>query len=729
MRYGSQFSLACRTWAIFRKRVTVNEENPVRGGFISSFSRNFEGCPRSNCKLNRACALFNVIIHTVTMKAFVGNGVLTCIMLTAVNIGAIAPISFYTSASKHLVPRYKRQVTATAEVDVPKIKDLHIISQVQSRFATVKISSTIVNTKGDSKEASFRVQIPESAFISNFTMIINGTFYEAKVYEKKEAQEKYDRAKQDGQSAGQVRHSSTDVARGMDIFATSVNVAAESEVHLELTYLQLLQRRLGLYEQRIMVQPKQIVDNLTLNLVYEEGPQIFDRFTYRLPNSNDVLDATSEHATLTASMSKRQILYNPSVSRQRQVNADRGIDGEFVVSYDLQHGFDGGSIITALTNDYFVHYFAVDKSDELPRIPKSVVFVIDISGSMGGRKIEQTRDAMKQILQQLSSVDFFNILLFNNEVVVWQSEPQQATLNNIKSAQRYVDREAKAGGGTNINAGLLDALVILFKNKINKADIIVFLTDGLPSAGVTSIVKIRENVKRLNKGRVAIFSLGFGQGVNFKFLEQISLENGGFARRIYEEDDAAEQLTDFFREVNVPLLLQVQFRYNSNQVDISQLTTTTFNQFFSGTEVVVVGKRLSDVIDAIVEGSTASANKVQLVVPDSSKKQLSGPSGEFTEKLWAYLTIKDLLAKKAIATSEEEGVILEGRALKMSLAYKFVTPLTSLLIVQRQQQSQMTEDHMSTRLGMPTASGHPTSCASSFPVTMFPVMLFIRLLF
>ncbi|XP_046575538.1 inter-alpha-trypsin inhibitor heavy chain H4-like isoform X3 [Haliotis rubra] len=559
-------------------------------------------------------------------------------------------------------------------------------------------------------------------------MIINGQFHESKVYEKKEAQKKYDKAKKDGISAGQIRHSTTDVARGMDIFATSVNVAAESEVYLELTYLQLLERRLGLYEQRIMVQPRQIVDNLTLNLVYEEGPQIFDRFTYRLPNSTNVLDATSEHATLMASVSKRQIIYNPSVSRQTQVNADRGIDGEFVVSYDLQHGFDGGSIISALSNDFFVHYFAVDKSDELPPIPKSVIFVIDISGSMGGRKIEQTRDAMKQILQQLSSVDFFNIILFNSEVVVWQSGPQQATSNNIQSAQSYVDQKVKAGGRTNINSGLLDALGILFKNKINKADIIVFLTDGEPSAGVTDVLKIHKNVKGLNEGRVAVFSLGFGQGVNFKFLEQISLENGGFARRIYEEDDAAEQLTNFFREVNIPLLLQVQFQYNSNQVDMSQLTKTTFNQFFSGTEVVVVGKRLGDVIDATVEGST-SANKVQLVVPDSSKKQLSGPSGEFTEKLWAYLTIKDLLQKKAIATSDEEGEILEGRALNMSLAYKFVTPLTSLLIVQ-EQQSQMTEDHMSTKFGnVPSSAGFPTSSASSLSVTMLTVMLIIMLVF
>ncbi|XP_071089441.1 inter-alpha-trypsin inhibitor heavy chain H4-like [Haliotis cracherodii] len=672
------------------------------------------------------------------MKTGVGSRLLTCLLLAIIDIGDASagsvrsrtPLAFFASASKHLAPRYKRQAPGDVEVEVPKITELHITSQVQSRFATVKISSTIVNSKNESKEANFEVQLPESAFISNFTTIINNTFYNSVVYGKKEAQEKYDKAKKDGKTAGQIRHSSTDVARGMDIFATFVNVAAESEVFVELTYLQLLERRLGLYEQRIMVQPRQIVENLTLDLIYEEGPQIFDRFTYRLPNSTDVMDASSEHATLFSSVSKRHIKYNPSVARQTQVNADRGIDGEFVVSYDLKHEFDGGNIISALSNDYFVHYFAVDKSDELPPIPKNIIFVIDVSGSMGGRKIEQTRSAMKQILQQLSSVDFFNILLFNSEIRVWQSEPLQATSNNIQTAQSYVNENVISGGGTNINDGLTDSLRILFRNKANKADIIVFLTDGQPSAGETDVSKIRVNVKGLNENRVAIFSLGFGTGVNFEFLQQISWENGGFARRIYEEDDAAEQLTDFFKEVNIPLLLNVKFQYNTIQVDTSQLTQTTYNQFFSGTEVVVVGKRLGDEIDATVQGSTASANTVELVVPDSSKTRLSGPSGEFTEKLWAYLTIKDLLKKKAMLTSDADFEFLEGRALNMSLAYKFVTPLTSLLIVQDQHDQQQDRKEISrASVSYPSRNKviYRSSCACRLTVTLLPVFLIIRL--
>merc|ERR1719376_662950 len=66
----------------------------------------------------------------------------------------------------------------------------------------------------------------------------------------------------------------------------------------------------------------------------------------------------------------------------------------------------------------FVHYFAPDK---LPTMPKHVIFVIDISGSMSGRKLQQTKDAMTTMLDKMSekNIDNFNIILFDSNIEVW----------------------------------------------------------------------------------------------------------------------------------------------------------------------------------------------------------------------------------------------------------------------------------------------------------------------
>lgn len=51
-----------------------------------------------------------------------------------------------------------------------------------------------------------------------------------------------------------------------------------------------------------------------------------------------------------------------------------------------------------------------------------------------------------------------------------------------------------------------------------------------------------KNVKQAADGVATLYSLGFGTDVDYGFLEKMSLENGGLARRIYLDSDSALQL-------------------------------------------------------------------------------------------------------------------------------------------------------------------------------------------
>ncbi len=68
---------------------------------------------------------------------------------------------------------------------------------------------------------------------------------------------------------------------------------------------------------------------------------------------------------------------------------------------------------------YFVHFFA---PQNLKSLPKHIVFVLDISGSMEGEKIQQMKDAMVTILDDLNEDDHFNIITFSSEVENWNSK-------------------------------------------------------------------------------------------------------------------------------------------------------------------------------------------------------------------------------------------------------------------------------------------------------------------
>lgn len=61
-------------------------------------------------------------------------------------------------------------------------------------------------------------------------------------------------------------------------------------------------------------------------------------------------------------------------------------------------------------------------------------------------------------------------------------------------------------------------------------------------AGVTNEQQIQANVKRAIADKFPLYCLGFGFDVRFEFLEKMSLQNNGVARRIYEDSDADLQL-------------------------------------------------------------------------------------------------------------------------------------------------------------------------------------------
>lgn len=76
-------------------------------------------------------------------------------------------------------------------------------------------------------------------------------------------------------------------------------------------------------------------------------------------------------------------------------------------------------------------------------------------------------------------------------------------------------------------------------SSVGRIPLIIFLTDGEPTAGVTTPSVILSNVLQALDNGVSFFSLAFGVDADFPLLHRLSLENRGAARHIYEDTDAA----------------------------------------------------------------------------------------------------------------------------------------------------------------------------------------------
>uniref|UniRef100_UPI00358EDF84 inter alpha-trypsin inhibitor, heavy chain 4-like isoform X45 n=1 Tax=Myxine glutinosa TaxID=7769 RepID=UPI00358EDF84 len=579
-----------------------------------------------------------------------------------------------------------------------EIHELSVLSKIISRYAVTQVNSIVKNPEIDSKEISFTVILPESAFISNFSVTVLNKTHVGQVKEKQKAKETYQAAVDRGQTAGLVRVRERDT----NTFTVSVNVAAKSKAVFQLTYEELLRRKLGLYEIAISVRPQDKVRKLKVQVLIEEKAGI-TRFLPPQIRKNKLLTNTLDEklpplpsTVVDKNETAASITFTPTREEQDTLADSSGNFGDFVVLYDVGRSGEIGEI--EIEGGYFVHYFA---PKGLTALPKNIVFVIDVSGSMSGTKIKQTRNAMLQTLGDLKENDYFNILTFSGRVDAWKNEGLiSAKKENIDRAKQFV-RLMKAQGSTNINSAILTAVEHLKSHQSNvvSASLIVLLTDGDPTEGETNTDKIMENSIKAIDGKYSLFCLGFGHDVDFNFLKKLALHNGGFARKIFEDVDADLQLNNFYSEIGTPLLSELQLKYPDNKV--SKTTKNTFNNYFNGSEIIVAGRMeekenhsLEVVIDCFGASHRIFFNDTISIQRPPPKK--SPPS--FTERLWAYLTIKELLQKKLLADDLSRKTNISTQALSLSLRYNFVTPLTSMVVtVTEESEEVMPEEARNTR--------------------------------
>ncbi|KAM4563619.1 inter-alpha-trypsin inhibitor heavy chain H6 [Odontesthes bonariensis] len=590
--------------------------------------------------------------------------------------------------------RAKRQSKPTKPV--LKVTEYHVKCTVASRYAVTTVQSSVWNQLPIIKEAAFEVDMPSSAFISNFTITSNGKVYVAQVKERTAARRIYDAAKKQGKTAGLVATKEREIEK----FRVAVSVPSRTHMSFLLSYEELLPRRLGRYELSLGLRPGQLVQNLTLDISITERTgisfiKVLPLKTSRLLSNTaqgDTNPPDSTHVEQSASCAR--VYYSPTVRQQNSMSS-KGLNVDFIIQYDVDLKHFIGDV--QVYDGYFVHYFAPRR---LPVVPKDVIFVIDVSGSMTGTKIKQTKQAMNTILGDLREGDHFNIITFSDKVHTWKKgRTVRATWQNVREAKEFV-RRIIAEGWTNINAALLSAAQLVNPSSAgsssrltsHRVPLVIFLTDGEATIGVTSSDNILNNAKRA-LGSATLFGLAFGDDADFLLLKRLALENRGVARMVYEDADAALQLKGFYDEVANPLLSDIQLSYLNNQAfDVSR---SLFPNYFQGSELVVAGRvKLGIKYLNVSVSATDSKQRIKLendVLISHAKENGSTDSLDclgsfegipsFVHRLWAYFTIKELLLAKLNATDPTTQKLLTEKATNLSLKYNFVTPVTSLVVV------------------------------------------------
>ena len=147
-----------------------------------------------------------------------------------------------------------------------------------------------------------------------------------------------------------------------------------------------------------------------------------------------------------------------------------------------------------------------------------VVFVVDISGSMSGRRFHRARTELRQSIESLRENQQYFVIFFNDGALPMPAEKLlPATPENVSQTLHWLNY-VQCGGGTNPLPGLLMALQL-------RPDAIYLLTDGkFDPQVVWEVTQAEPPVP------IPVYTISFASRSAEKLLKQIAAETGGSYR-------------------------------------------------------------------------------------------------------------------------------------------------------------------------------------------------------
>lgn len=306
-----------------------------------------------------------------------------------------------------------------------------------------------------------------------------------------------------------------------------------------------------------------------------------------------------------------------------------------------------------------------------PGTPRDVTFVVDVSGSMSGRKLMQAKAAGHQLLASLSPRDRFRVVDFSTDVRVFRDEFLPATRDHIRAADAYLDA-LKARGSTNISGALDEALAP--ETPPDRLPLVLMLTDGEPTVGETDPGSIAERAAR-QRGRARVFTFGVGADVNATLVERLALEGRGTAAFVRPNEDVERTVALTASRLTDPVVTDLRVR--ADGVRLERMHPSDPVDLFAGEDLVLLARyEGSGRATLRFTGSSASG-------PFDWTQRVHFPERErgnpFVPRLWATRRVGWLSAERRRGGGARE---IEDEIRALGERYAIPTEFTSYLVLE-----------------------------------------------
>ena len=532
-----------------------------------------------------------------------------------------------------------------------QVKKIAVSANVRNQVTETQVSQTIHNPSRQEMQVEMLFPLPAGGAVSGLTLMVNGQEMPGRILPQEEARRIYEEIVRRKQDPALMEYA------GLSLFRTRVfPVPAGEDRTIIIKYTQLLDKT-----------------GSQINFTYPFGTQ---KFSYGSIGEVSLRVRIQDNAGVGTIFSPTD---NVSIVRSDSEEATVSFTQENVrreTDFRLQYAQSrnlGASLLSYKPSNAEEGYFMMLLSPEVQRsrrvIPKNVVFVLDKSGSMAGHKIRQAKDALKYVLNHLNREDEFNIVCYDDSVQPYKSGMQAATPANIQAALTYVEG-IEDGGGTNIHDALAKGLS--FVTNAERPNYLLFMTDGLPTAGNTNELEIAKTAKSSNEHKTRVFTFGVGEDVNARLLDRLVSENGGISTYVRTGENLESKVSEFYSKIQSPVLTNIRISVEGS--DLSKTYPQQLPDIFEGGQLVWVGRyRDAGDVKIQIKGMTENGEKVWNV-NDNLKGVRASAGDAFVEKIWATRRIGHIIDQIDLNGRNPE---LITELVNLSKKHGILTPYTA----------------------------------------------------
>jgi len=582
------------------------------------------------------------------------------------------------------------------EVPVP-LKHTSVVGSIDGYIATVDVTQQFHNPYNSKIEAVYVFPLPDNAAVSEFVMTVGERKIRGIIREREEAEKIYNDARAQGHVASLLTQERP------NIFTQKVaNIEPGKQIDINIRYFNTLQYDDGAYEFVFPMvigpryNPAATIDGIgAVARGNNGGSGQSTEIPYLAPNERSGHDV-SLSLNISAGVnieSVRSINHDVAVKdvtdTERSVTlsaADSIPNKDFVLRYQVA----GDKIKTAMMTHKDDHgqYFTMmlyppAQLEQVQRSPMEMVFVLDCSGSMNGRPIEQARAAITHALQSLTPPDTFQIINFSSTASQLGAVPVIATPQNIQKGLAYLN-SLNGQGGTEMIQGLKAALD--FPHDEGRFRLVSFMTDGYIGNDHDIL-----NALSAKLGDSRIFSFGVGQSPNRFLMDRMALLGRGAVAYLSLNDNPVEIMNHFNARISHPAMTDLSIDWGN--MNVTDVYPQILPDLIVGRPVVVTGRFTGEPSVVKVggrQGMQPTSFEVAVDTNDAAKEHKGIAS------VWARLKIMDLMTQ--FSRTPDQAVELRHLITQTALEYSLMSTFTAFVAVDSMSQ---TEGKFGTTVAVP----------------------------